>query len=438
MGAKARRPPFFAADRRTGHARWRRSRRKPARPAKQAREPDSMFGGERTACAPPRTLAWIAGNLRRCRPSPKEHIIKTTQKLVAGLIAAMPLLSITLVAAPAQAQQYYNAGQSERPRIRGFNVDEVRRLTPGVELNFDLYGTPGGRATLHIDGANRNLNLTETEPGQYEGTYTIGGRDRITGASAVTANLRVGNQITSGVLAESLLRADRGQWRGRRGDLAQMPRIERFDVQGNDDLGAGNELTFSVYGTPGAKVDMTISGTRGVFFLPEVSAGTYSGAYTIRRSDRIVSNSVVTANMRVDGRVSSATLGKPLLIAAVPASTPRVVRYCSNCATVEAVNVIEVNGDGNYLGTVGGGVLGALLGSQVGGGSGRTAAEVAGAVGGAYVGRNIQRNSNRSQHYEVVIRFLSGGTQSLTFDNDPGFRVGEKVKVNNGVLARDQ
>ncbi|MFZ3287403.1 MAG: hypothetical protein WA191_11215, partial [Telluria sp.] len=74
----------------------------------------------------------------------------------------------------------------------------------------------------------------------------------------------------------------------------------------------------------------------------------------------------------------------------------------------------------------------------VGGGSGRTAAQIAGALGGAYVGRNIERNSKRTQHYEVVIRFANGGTQTVTYENDPGFRVGEKVKINNGVLARDQ
>src|SRR4051812_13782519 len=110
-------------------------------------------------------------------------------------MAVIPLFSMTL-AAPAQAQQYNNS-QSFSPVIRGFDVQEVRRLEPGVELNFNLYGTPGGRATLSIAGANRNLNLTETGPGQYEGTYTLGQRDRITGSSAVTANLRVGNQVTS-------------------------------------------------------------------------------------------------------------------------------------------------------------------------------------------------------------------------------------------------
>ena len=383
----------------------------------------------------------IAGNLPAPLQPPKENIINTTQKLLAGLMAVLPLFSLTL-SAPVQAQPASSAARAYAPVIRGFDVQEVRKLTPGVELNFNLYGTPGGRATLSIAGANRNLNLTETDPGQYEGTYTLGSRDRITGSSAVTANLRVGNQVTSGVLSESLLRGvgrhDRRDERNQRADSVNAPRIERFDVRGNDDLGAGNELMFTVRGTPGAKVDMAIAGARGVFFLDEVNPGEYEGNYTIRRADRILPNSAVTANMRIGNRVATASLGKPLLIAAAPANTPRVVRYCTNCATVEAINVVEVNGDGNYLGAIGGGVVGALLGNQVGSGSGKKVATVAGAVGGAFAGRNIERNSKRTQHYEVVVRYANGGTQNVTYENDPGLRVGEKVKVDNGVLSRDQ
>ena len=368
--------------------------------------------------------------------------MKTAHKLLAGLVSALPLLSVTFAAAPAQAQaQQYTApaGVNQAPLIHGFNVDEVRRLTPGVELNFDVYGTPGGRVSLQIAGANRNLQLTETDPGQYQGSYTIGNRDRITDKSSVTANLRVGNQVTSGVLRESLVTGGNRQDARRRGDLAGgQPRIERFDVQGSDELSPGDDLNFTVHGTPGAKVDMTIAGTRGVFFLPEVRPGDYEGAYIIRRGDRIAPNTVVTANMRLNGRVATQTLGKSLQLAStVPAGTPRVVRYCTNCATVEAINVIQVNGDGNYIGTIGGGVVGALLGSQVGDGNGKTAAQIAGALGGAYVGRNIERNARQTKHFEVVIRFPAGGSQTVQYANDPGLRVGEKVKINEGVLTRD-
>lgn len=347
-------------------------------------------------------------------------------------MAALPLCFITLVPAPVLAQQYTTATTQVAPRIRGFEVDEVRRLRPGVDLDFTLYGTPGGRASLAIHGARRNLALTETEPGQYEGSYTIGSRDKISGTSTVTANLRVGNLVTSGVLAESLLRTGGPRPQGPASDT---PRIERFDVVGDDRLTPGNELNFTVIGTPGAKVDMAIEGTKGVFFLDEVKPGQYSGEYTIRRKDRIASNSVVTANLRVGNRVATAKLNKPLLVVAPP--EPRVVRYCTNCATVEAINVVQVDGDGNYLGTIGGGVVGAALGSQVGKGDGRTAAQIAGALGGAYIGRNIERHAKRTQHYEVVIRFANGGSQTVTYENDPGLRVGEKVKINGGVLERD-
>lgn len=347
---------------------------------------------------------------------------------------------MTVATVPAHAQRYEeSAERGFQPVIRGFNVDEVRRIVPGVELNFDVYGTPGGRVYLQIDGAARNLQLNETEPGTYEGVYTVGTRDRISASSAVTANLRVGNQVTTGVLRESLLAGVGRHQAPQRGDLAVLPRIERFDVRGVDDLRPGNELNFMLRGTPGAKVDMTIAGTRGVFFLPEVRPGEYEGSYVIRRGDRIERATAVTANLRVGGRVTSATLGKPLQLAGSAPPPPREVRYCSNCATVEAINVIEVKGDGNYIGTIGGGVLGALAGSQIGGGNGRTVAQVAGALGGAYVGRNIDRQNDKpaGRHFEVVIRFANGGTQTVQYANDPGLRVGEKVKLNDGTLTRD-
>jgi len=371
--------------------------------------------------------------------------MKLRHSLSATLVALLPLCSLTLAPTVAHAQQYERDGRDNRagPNIRGFNVEEVRRLAPGVELHFDLYGTPGGNATLRIDGATRNLYMTETEPGQYVGTYTIGTRDRITGSSAVTANLRVGNRVATDVLSESVVR-EGGPRGSRRGDLAAMPRIERFEVRASDDLAPGNDLGFTVFGTPGARVELTMVGARGVFFLPEVRPGEYAADYMIRRDDRIAPDSRVTATIRANGRFTTQILGRPLLagapraIAATPA--PRTARYCTNCATVEAVNVVEVSGQGNYLGGAAGAVVGGLLGNQVGSGNGRKAATVAGAVGGALVGNNIQRNGERqTQRYEVVVKYAgNGATQTLQYENDPGFRAGDAVRVNNGVLSRDQ
>jgi len=268
--------------------------------------------------------------------------MKARQTICSLVCALLPLGPIALAPVTAYAQNHAR-DRMPAPDIRGFDVDEVRRLSPGVELRFNLYGTPGGNATVKIDGATRNLRMHEVDRGQYAGTYTIGTHDRIRNGSRVTADLRVGDRVATDVLRETLVR---------------------------------------------------------------------DGAAPVGQR-----------NLATDNRSTNA---------------PRAARYCTNCATVEAVNVVEHKGSG-ALGTVGGAVIGGLLGNQVGSGSGRTAATAAGAIGGAVVGRNIEQNQRRDARYEVVVRYSgSGATQTLQYDNDPGFRSGDAVRVNDGVLSRDQ
>ena len=375
----------------------------------------------------------------------QENVIKITRNLSASAFALLALTPLAIIGSSVHAQQYANtstntnAGVYAGPRIDGFNVDEVRRLEPGAELAFDLYGSPGGSASLRIAGAQRTLALTEVEPGQYSGTYTISSRDRITASSAVTGNLRLGNQVASTVLAESLQAGVGAHTQNVAPGPA--PRITRFDVQSAGDLGGGSELPFTLIGTPGGKADLTIAGAKGRVFLPEVRSGEYAGTYIVKRSDRIANNAAVTANLTVGQRMTSATLGRPLMVAAaaqVAAPIARAPRYCSSCGVVEAVNLVEVKGDGSYLGTIGGGVVGALLGSQVGGGNGKTAAEIAGALGGAYAGRQVEQNVRKASHYEVLVRLQNGGTQTVTYQAEPGYKIGEKVRITDGTLARDQ
>jgi len=126
------------------------------------------------------------------------------------ILAGMPSMSVLMPLALLPVQSFAESpAQQDRlsqglPRIEGFNADEVRRIEPGAELGFTVYGTPGGRATLNIAGAKRDLRLVEVAAGQYDGTYTINGRDKIAARSPVTANLRVGNQIASVVLDDAL------------------------------------------------------------------------------------------------------------------------------------------------------------------------------------------------------------------------------------------
>jgi outer membrane lipoprotein SlyB len=371
--------------------------------------------------------------IRIDRINKQGKLMKISHKFFSGALVMSALMPLALLPGQAHAQQQYNVSQGT-PRIEGFNVEEVDQLNRGAELNFELRGTPGGQATLHIEGARRNLPLIEVESGQYEGTYTISGRDRIAARSPVTANLRVGNQVASAVLNESL-QIGVG-YHNKQAMAGLQPKIERFNVDPAPDLSAGNDLRFTLFGTPGSKVDLAIDGVRGKILMTEVRNGEYASTYTIRNRDRIASSSVVTANLHVGERVTSITLGKSLQSAAAPAPV-RVARICYNCGAVEAVNLIEVKGDGSYLGTIGGGVVGAVLGSQIGSGNGRTAAQIAGAVGGAYAGRAIEANSRTTNHFEVVVRLQNGTSQTVAFAADPGYRVGDKVKINEGVIVRD-
>ena len=112
------------------------------------------------------------------------------------------------------------------------------------------------------------------------------------------------------------------------------------------------------------------------------------------------------------------------------------VHFCANCGVVQSVNLVETAGQGSGLGAVAGGVVGGLLGNQVGNGNGRTVATVAGVAGGAYAGNQVEKNINKTKHYNIVIRMSDGATRTFRQNADPGLGIGEKVKIENGVIVR--
>ena len=108
---------------------------------------------------------------------------------------------------------------------------------------------------------------------------------------------------------------------------------------------------------------------------------------------------------------------------------------CDNCGVVDAINAVEVKGEGTGLGVVAGGVTGALLGNQIGRGSGNTVATIAGAAGGAFAGNEIEKNMKKAVRYQVRVR-MNDGTYRTTYQSTaPAFSVGEKVKVVNGQVV---
>lgn len=89
-------------------------------------------------------------------------------------------------------------------------------------------------------------------------------------------------------------------------------------------------------------------------------------------------------------------------------------------------------------GTIVGAVVGGVLGNQVGGGSGKTAATVLGAAGGAYAGHQIEKSNQTQQGnvYQLSVRLNNGSYQTLTQTTNNDIRVGDSVRIDNGVAQR--
>lgn len=127
------------------------------------------------------------------------------RQVLAGAFASL----FVALALPALAQAGIGAavGTAARSEVRvdGFDVEQVSELAPGTALHFSLYGTPGARATLRIEGARQRLPMHEVQAGVYEGSYVIASEDRIDTGSRVTAQLWTAEQAVTAVLEEPLL-----------------------------------------------------------------------------------------------------------------------------------------------------------------------------------------------------------------------------------------
>lgn len=128
----------------------------------------------------------------------------------------------------------------------------------------------------------------------------------------------------------------------------------------------------------------------------------------------------------------------PRSAAALPAAKPVAAvapAPCAQCGVIESTRVVTVPAEGSGIGAVGGAVVGGILGHQVGGGRGRDVATVAGAVGGVIAGNEIEKRMKTGSSYEVTVRLDDGRALVLHEANPPTWRVGQKVKVESGVIV---
>ena len=382
--------------------------------------------------------------------------IKNTLNVVLYTLAA----SLPLTPAIAQAQTYNADARSDNrsdtrsdarsgaaARIDAFSVVQLSSVRPGVELEFDLSGTRGAQVTLQIAGTSKVVKMDETRPGHYEGSHTVSSRDRITAASLVTARMVKDGQSISASLDQSVVT-------GARSPAAGLARIAAFTVTAPDRVRPGDELMFSMTGTPGAKAGVALNGVPNRIALAETSPGVYQGSYTIRRQDRPDNSLAATGFLAVNNQESTQRFSRENVASGDAGRDhrgdnraddwrdsrgdgSRAHQVCANCGVVESVNVIEPKSDtSNAIGTIAGGLLGGVLGNQVGGGTGKDLATIAAAVGGAYAGNRIENNMAGPKQYQVTVRLDNATVQTFTYAVDPAVKVGTRVKVENNLLVR--
>jgi outer membrane lipoprotein SlyB len=114
----------------------------------------------------------------------------------------------------------------------------------------------------------------------------------------------------------------------------------------------------------------------------------------------------------------------------------------SGYGVVQSIELVKqgddgIAGSGIGLGTIAGAVVGGVVGNQVGSGRGNTAATVIGAAGGAYIGHELEnRQQQKPDAHKVTIRLEDGSYQAVTQSTNAGLRVGDRVRMENGVLQR--
>ncbi|MDF3885295.1 glycine zipper 2TM domain-containing protein, partial [Cupriavidus basilensis] len=102
---------------------------------------------------------------------------------------------------------------------------------------------------------------------------------------------------------------------------------------------------------------------------------------------------------------------------------------------IVAITPIETAKPATGLGAVGGAVVGGLLGNQIGKGNGRILGTVAGAVGGGFAGNQIEKTVRKDTSYQVRVQMDNGSYRTFTYHADPGVQVGQRVRLQDGVLV---
>ncbi len=135
--------------------------------------------------------------------------------------------------------------------------------------------------------------------------------------------------------------------------------------------------------------------------------------------------------------LSAACSSNPPRETSIGSAPGGVVNNGRQFGNVSGIDVVPAAARPSGGGALLGAVIGGVVGNQIGSGTGRAVATGAGVVGGAVVGNSIEtRNRNEGDTYRVSVRLDDGSFARFDYQNINDLRVGDRVKVEAGLLYR--
>lgn len=234
------------------------------------------------------------------------------------------------------------------PTIERFVMRPMGRIEPGRELHFRLLGAPGADAWLDIPGVISGVDLAETRPGVYEGSYTVRRRDNLDAFRSAIATLRSGS-------ARSTAKLDMN-WNGWEHDRQQArderaPQItdlmpangERITERGRARIGA--KLSDEGSGIDPASVRLRVAGRDvtsdaritedQVEYRADLDPGRYTAELTVRDRAGNTSSKAWTFDVANDRDRGDRYSGGPL---------PLRITSHANGATIDGNGALRLEG----------------------------------------------------------------------------------------------
>lgn len=130
-----------------------------------------------------------------------EYTIRQRDRLTSASLVTARVVKDGRTASALLSQSLVQGARDPSPmptaQISSFTVEAPERIRPGDELALSMAGTPGGKASVAVQGVARRIPLEEVSRGYYEATYVVRRKDRISTTLQADAQLVQGPREVS-------------------------------------------------------------------------------------------------------------------------------------------------------------------------------------------------------------------------------------------------